>query len=340
MPFKPALALTLPALLSLTVAATAEAPTGPGSMPGEIDLATWTVGDVDQLPDDAYGRAVRYGLELTTRTFAHIGPEVADDSMRFSGNNLACSSCHQDAGTKPFAMPWVGVSAAFPQYRARENDLQTVEDRINGCMERSMAGRPLPLDSAEMRAFSAYIHFLSRGIPVGARVIGAGTIPDAAPDRAADPEAGRLVFDDHCASCHGEDGLGLREGEIGDLAGYLYPPIQGEDSYNDGAGMYRVMMAYRFILANMPEGADHENRILTPDEAFDVAAYINSQPRGAKSGMEADFPDRLRKAPDMPFPPWAGDFPAEQHKYGPFKPIAEWQAEALRQRQAAEGAAN
>ena len=340
MPFKPILALTLPALLSLTVAATAEVPTGSDSMPAEIDLASWTVGDIDQLPDDEYGRAARYGLELATRTFAHIGPEVADEATRFSGNNLACTSCHQDAGTKPFAMPWVGVSAAFPQYRARENSLQTVEERVNGCMERSMAGRPLPLDSAEMRAFTAYIHFLSRGIPVGARVIGAGTIPDPAPARAADPEAGRLVFDEHCASCHGEDGLGLREGEAGDLAGYLYPPLVGEDSYNDGAGMYRVMMAYRFILANMPEGADHENRILTPDEAFDVAAYINTQPRGAKAGMEADFPDRLRKAPDMPFAPWAGDFPAEQHKFGPFKPIAEWQAQELKLRREAEAAAN
>ncbi|MFB2533480.1 c-type cytochrome [Paracoccus sp. p3-h83] len=322
----------VPAVICLTAAVVAQSPTGPGDMPQEIDLAAWTVGDIDALDDDEYGRAVRYGLQLTTDTFAHIGPEVADPAMRYSGNNLSCQSCHQDAATKPFAMPWIGVSAAFPQYRARENDLQSVEDRVNGCMERSMAGKPLPLDSAEMRAYTAYIHFLSRGIPTGAKVIGAGTIRDAAPDRAADPQAGEAVFQAHCVACHGDDGMGMRMGEAGDGLGYAFPPLWGDDSYNDGAGMYRVVMAYRYILANMPQGADHENRQLAPDEAFDVAAYINSQPRGEKAGMEADFPDRLRKAPDMPFAPWAGDFPAEQHKYGPFKPIADWQAAELERR--------
>lgn len=342
MNFSKAIVFALPACIALASGAGAQAvpqtPTGPQDMPQEIDLATWSIGDIDALPDDEYGRAVRYGYDLTTETYAHIGPEVADEAMRYSGNNLSCTSCHQEAATKPYAMPWVGVSSAFPQYRARENDLQTVEERVNGCMERSMAGKALPLGGPEMRAFTAYIHFLSRGIPTGAKVIGAGTIPDAAPNRAADPVAGKLVFDEHCVVCHGEDGMGERNGEVGDLAGYLYPPLYGTDSYNDGAGMYRMVMAYRYILANMPQGADHENRQLTPDQAYDVAAYINSQPRGQKAGMENDFPDLLRKAPDMPFAPWAGDFPAEQHKYGPFKPIAEWQAAELKKRK--EEAAN
>ena len=37
---------------------------------------------------------------------------------------------------------------------------------INGCMERSMNGRKLPLDGAEMKAMMSYLHFLSTGIPV------------------------------------------------------------------------------------------------------------------------------------------------------------------------------
>ena len=323
----------IPLVLAFSAPAPGQTP------PAEIDLREWDIPDMGALADDDYGRAVRYGHRLATETFAVIGPEVADPAMRYSGNNLACTSCHQDEATKPFAMPWTGVTAVFPQYRARENDLQTVEDRINGCMERSMAGRPLPLDSAEMRGISAYISFLSTGIPVGAKVIGGGTIPEPAPDRAADPAAGKLVYDEHCVACHGENGEGLRNGEPGDLAGYLYPPVHGDDSYNDGAGMYRMVMAYRFILANMPQGADHENQMLTRDEAYDVAAYINTQPRPQKSGMENDFPDRLRKAVDMPFAPWAGDFPAEQHKFGPFKPIADWQAAELKRRQATESAA-
>ncbi|MDM7458698.1 MAG: c-type cytochrome [Paracoccus sp. (in: a-proteobacteria)] len=298
--------------------------TSAADFPSEIDLSTWEIGNIEDLADDEYGRAVRYGYELTVNTFAHIGPDVEDPDMRFAGNNLACASCHQDAATKPYAMPWIGVSAVFPQYRARENDLQSVEDRINGCMERSMAGRPLPLDSKEIRAYSAYIHFLSRGIPVGAKIIGAGTIPDPAPNRAADPVAGEEVFMSQCAACHGDDGLGMLNDEENILAGYSFPPVFGPDSYNDGAGMYRIVMAYRYLLANMPLGAQHDDRYLTPDEAFDVAAYINSQPRGSKAGMDQDFPDLLRKPADMPFAPWAGDFPPEQHKYGPFKEIADY----------------
>src|SRR5699024_12507350 len=96
------------------------------------------------------------------------------------------------------------------------------------------------------------------------------SIRDPAPDRAADPVAGEQVYAEQCSVCHGDDSHGMRNGEPGDGEGYLYPPVFGDDSYNDGAGMYRMLMAYRFILANMPQGADHEDRILTPDEAYDV----------------------------------------------------------------------
>ena len=50
--------------------------------------------------------------------------------------------------------------------------VDTLEDRINGCMERSMNGRALPLDSREMRAFSSYMRWLSTGIPDGAKIVG------------------------------------------------------------------------------------------------------------------------------------------------------------------------
>ena len=85
--------------------------------------------DVSKLPDDHYGRLVKYGKELTDRTFAYIGPEVKDAKMRYAGNNLACASCHQAGATKKFAMPWVGAHATFPQYRAREDEVSTVAER-------------------------------------------------------------------------------------------------------------------------------------------------------------------------------------------------------------------
>ena len=110
--------------------------------------------DVDSLPNDHYGRLVRYGKYLSEKTFEVIGPEVANKKMRFAGNNLACTNCHQESATKKFAMPWVGAQATFPQYRGREDDVSTIEERVNGCMERSMNGKPLPFDSKVMASLS------------------------------------------------------------------------------------------------------------------------------------------------------------------------------------------
>jgi thiosulfate dehydrogenase len=117
----------------------------------------WTGSVPDGLADDAWGRAVRLGWELMVATPGRIGPEVADPARRFAGNNLSCQNCHLDAGTRKFALPFVGVFGDFPQYRAREGQVRTIEDRINGCMTRSLNGRELPLDGPEMRAMVAYL---------------------------------------------------------------------------------------------------------------------------------------------------------------------------------------
>jgi thiosulfate dehydrogenase len=115
----------------------------------------WVIPDVDKLPSDAWGKLVRLGRDLTTNTYSLIGPETPDPARHFAGNNLSCQSCHLEAGTKKLGLPFVGVFADFPQYRAREGEVGTLEDRINGCMTRSMNGRVLPLDSVEMKAYVA-----------------------------------------------------------------------------------------------------------------------------------------------------------------------------------------
>lgn len=289
-----------------------------------IDLARHPVPDIQTLEPGPLADLVRYGRELVERTYAHIGPEVPDPAMRFTGNNLACASCHLEAGTKPYAMPFVGVAATFPQYRAREDDISTLEERVNGCMQRSMNGRPLPTDSREMKAFLAYFAFLSQGVPIGATIEGAGVQMVRMPNRRADPQAGARIYAEKCASCHGDDGRGVRVGEAGDAQGYAIPPVWGPDSFNTGAGMHRLAMATRFILANMPPGASHDAPQLTLDEAYDVAAFINSHPRPEKAGLERDFPARWNKPVDAPFPPYLLGT-ADQHKYGPFPPLLEQQ---------------
>ena len=186
-----------------------------------------------------------------------------------------------------------------------------------------MNGRMLPLDAEPMRAMTAYLQFLSRGVPVGASVAGRGT-PTLKPiDRAADPKRGQAIYAQNCASCHAADGLGVRKGKTGDAEGYAFPPLWGPDSYNSGAGMYRVMVAASFVKSNMPLGVSHTTPVLNDEQAFDVAAFVNSQPRPAKASVERDFPAGFNKPIDMPFPPFKDSFPADQHKYGPFGPMIE-----------------
>ena len=94
----------------------------------------WTVPEVGALPEDSYGRLVRRGRDLITATYAHIGPDVSDPSKRFAGNNLACSNCHLEAGTKRFGLPIFGLYNAFPRYSARAGAEITIEERVNSCM--------------------------------------------------------------------------------------------------------------------------------------------------------------------------------------------------------------
>ena len=137
-------------------------------------------------------------------------------------------------------------------------------------------------------------------------------------DRAADPVKGKAVYTAQCQSCHGANG----EGQL-TLNGvsYEYPPLWGEHSYNDGAGLFRLSNFAGYVKSNMPfKQATHDNPKLTTEEAWDVAAFVNSQPR-PKKDLSNDWPDISKKPFDHPFGPYADGFSESQHKYGPYKPI-------------------
>ena len=95
----------------------------------------------------------------------------------------------------------------------------------------------------------------------------------------------------------------------------------GDNSYNNGAGMTRVITAAQFIKGNMPFGTTYDAPVLTDEEAYDVAGFINSQNRPKKANPEKDFPDLKKKPVSTPYPPFADNFPIEQHQMGPFQPI-------------------
>lgn len=298
------------ALLALTGAC---AKVEPESAPRE---AVWPQPDPSLLADGPHKDEVLYGEALIRRTFEFAGPSAANANLRYAGNNLACGSCHLDGGRRRYGLSFIGVADAYPRNMARENAVQSLAQRINGCFERSMNGRALLEDSREMAAIIAYIEFLSEATP--ADMEGRGAPAVSLLDRPADPGRGALVYSANCVACHGADGQGVRNA---DGRGYVYPPLWGPDSFNTGAGMHRIITAANFIRANMPYGVTHDAPQLTEEQAFDVAAFINVQDRPERPHLDRDYPDRARKPVDAPFPPYDDTFSQRQHTFGPWPPI-------------------
>lgn len=279
--------------------------------------------DVNSLPNNEATAKIKYGYELIINTPKYIGPNNGNPKMIFAGNNLACNNCHLNAGTKEFAAPYIGLTQRFPQFRGREGKEGTIEDRINGCMERSMNGHKLPADSREMEAIVAYMEWLSRDMPkeyAKEYLEGRGFTAIEIPNRAVNLENGKTIYETQCITCHAENGNGQKKSD----GSYSFPPLWGMDSYNHGAGMHRVLTAAKFIKGNMPLGATDDSPILTDEEAFDVAGYINSFKRPIKENTAMDFPDKKLKPVSAPYPPYADHFSEEQHKYGPFPEIIEY----------------
>lgn len=267
---------------------------------------------------------IRLGYNVLTKSPELIGPLANKVEKQYAGNLLTCQNCHLERGTKPGAGSFVGVANRFPQFRGRENKVGTLAERIDGCMERSMNGQKMPHKSLEMQGLLAYMEWLSEDVPEEKESYYKGFTTVQLPEVKADPEIGRLVYEKHCQTCHMENGQGQRAGE----GLYIYPPLWGDQSYNHGAGMHRVITAAEFVKANMPYLlATKEAPVLTDEEAYHVAAYINSFERPQKSNPEIDFPDKKLKPVSTPYGPWVDGFSAEQHKYGPFQPIISWYRE-------------
>jgi cytochrome c len=213
--------------------------------------------------------AVMRGYRLATQTYELLPTHVPQA-------RLHCSSCHLNAGGNRAAAWWVNLSREYP----RPPDLQ---NRINGCFERSLNGKPLctprgyptPGDppscetSADMHALTAYMdwltaqwndpHTTTHGFPPISPLSG-------------DVARGEHVYTQKCAVCHGADGQGRYDHGI-----YYRPALWGPSSFNHGAGMFAAPPDLAaFVRWNMPLGA---GGLLTDQEAWDVEAFIHSKPR-------------------------------------------------------------
>lgn len=257
---------------------------------------------------------ILYGRDLIANTAVYLGPKGKIARLT---NGMNCQNCHLDAGTKPFGNNYSAVWSTYPKFRERSGAIESIEKRVNDCMERSLNGKPLADDSKEMKAIKAYIEWLGSDVKKGETPVSAGIVTLKSLSRPADPIKGKALYAEKCVSCHGPNGTGvLRE----DKLAYTYPPLWGKHSYNIGAGLYRLSRFAGYIRFNMPLGASYVNPLLSEEEAWDIAAFVNSQDRPLKD-LSKDWPNIAGKPFDHPFGPFADTFDVKQHKFGPFEPI-------------------
>jgi thiosulfate dehydrogenase len=274
----------------------------------------WHAPSLSNLTHHPDSSLIAYGKELIVNTGKYFGPH---GKISTKANGMNCQNCHLMAGTLLYANSFSAVNANYPKFRPRSGTVEHLEKRINDCLERSLNGNKIDSMSNEMRAMVTYINWV--GKDVQKNVIPDGAAVEDLPllSREADSANGRIAYEQHCTSCHKSNG----EGELNADGSYLYPPLWGPFSYNTAAGLYRLSRFAGFIKNNMPYlTSTHAKPLLTNEEAWDIAAYVNSLPRPVKF-FHDDWPDISKKPFDHPFGPFADSFSERQHKLGPFTEI-------------------
>ena len=219
----------------------------------------WHAPSIESVPADAQGELIRAGRRIFIAT-----PEFASDHARAL---VSCSDCHMQGGIRPYASPMVGLPAVFPTYNKRAGRVISLAERIQECFVRSENGTPLDPQGREMRALLAYIDWLSTPQPARRKFSGRGLV--AMPALTPDPTRGQRLYVAQCAGCHGANGAGYTP---------QFPPLWGPDAYNDGAGMNQISKMAAFVFHNMPQ---NRPGTITEQQAWDVAAFIHSQPHPA-----------------------------------------------------------
>jgi thiosulfate dehydrogenase len=283
-------------------------------------IPVWKAPDFSSVPGTREGKVIQYGRELITHTSSFIGPL---GSVSLKANGMNCQNCHLEAGTKPFGNNFGSVASTYPKFRTRSGKEESIEKRVNDCIQRSLNGDAIDSLSKEMRAIVAYIKWVGKDIKKGELAEGSGLLKIKWLNRAADKKAGRKLYLQKCQVCHGNSGEGQR---LTSNSNYIYPPLSGDHTFTTAAGLYRISNFSKYIHANMPHGATYDNPILSEEEAWDIAAYVLSLPRPVKE-FQGDWPILKTKPIDHPFGPFADNFTEEQHKIGPFEPIEKFYKE-------------
>lgn len=284
----------------------------------------WQAPDSSLIPLTEEGDLIHYGKKLIANTAYYLGPK---GTIAQVSNGMNCQNCHINAGAKPYGNCFSAVASTYPALRPRSGKIESIEFRVNDCMQRSMNGKAIDSLGKEMRAMVAYLKWIGKDVPKGVKPKGAGSEELPFMDRAAEPGKGELVYMAKCQTCHQKNGEGLLKP---DSVEYTYPPLWGPHSYNTGAGLYRLTKFAGYVKNSMPFGATYQKPQLTNEEAWDVAAFVNSQPRPQKN-FPQDWPKLEMKSIDYPFGPYTDSFTEQQHKYGPFAPIKKIKDDAKKQ---------
>ena len=222
--------------------------------------AAFTPPDESTIPAGPFGDSVKRGKAIFN--------DPQTNAREYSGNVLHCSNCHLDSGRQADASPMWAAWPLYPQFRAKNRKINSMALRIEECFRYSMNGKMPADDSQVVTDLQAYFFWLAKGTPTGVVLKGQSFPMLPKPDKDPDMARGAKEFASNCESCHGANGAGDQSAGI--------PPLWGMQSFNKGAGMYTLQTAARFIRANMPFG---QGNTLSVQQAYDIAAYIESKPR-------------------------------------------------------------
>ncbi len=216
-----------------------------------------------------------------------LGYQIMMNTQKYAkgyvGNTLSCRNCHFDGGRRRDTLSLVGVAAKYPLYRDRREYATDLALRTQGCFERSMNGTAPAANSQIIQSLLAYYAWISKGVPIYAELPWLGLRGPALKDYKPDTTQGEAVFKATCARCHGGDGLGTP----------IAPPLWGDQSFNDGAGMNKLKNFSEFSLRYMPKNSPS----LTPKQAMDVAGYALAQPR---PHFVATHPNKIERVISLP----------------------------------------
>ncbi|NIX10188.1 MAG: cytochrome C [Gammaproteobacteria bacterium] len=82
--------------------------------------------------------------------------EALFHSSDLGTNGDSCDGCHPNAAnTHP---------ETYPKFQQQLGEVAVLRDMINWCIENTLDGEPLPLDSPELLQLEAYINWERRGV--------------------------------------------------------------------------------------------------------------------------------------------------------------------------------